>query len=59
MDEFTTTSDNLDQADEDILAYTISDEELEAATDFGAGPLAGAKTFWMLTVICEVCPPPP
>jgi hypothetical protein len=26
-----TTSDNLDQADEDILTYTVSDEALEAA----------------------------
>jgi hypothetical protein len=26
MDEFSTTSDTLDQADEDILTYTASDE---------------------------------
>jgi hypothetical protein len=26
-----TTSDNLDQADEEILTYTVSDEALEAA----------------------------
>jgi hypothetical protein len=31
MDEFSTTSDTLDQADEDILTYTVSDEALEAA----------------------------
>jgi hypothetical protein len=31
MDEFSTTSDTLDQADEDILTYTASDEALEAA----------------------------
>jgi hypothetical protein len=31
MDEFSTTSDNLDQTDEDILTYTASDEALEAA----------------------------
>ena len=31
MDEFSTTSDNLDQADEDILYYTVSDDALEAA----------------------------
>jgi hypothetical protein len=31
MDEFSTTSDTLDQADEDNLTYTVSDEALEAA----------------------------
>jgi hypothetical protein len=31
MDEFSTTSDNLDQTDEDILTYTVSNEVLEAA----------------------------
>jgi hypothetical protein len=31
MDEFSTTSDTLDQADEDILTYTVSDDALEAA----------------------------
>jgi hypothetical protein len=30
MDESSTTTANLDQADEDILAYTVSDEALEA-----------------------------
>jgi hypothetical protein len=36
MDEFSTTSDNLDQTDEDILTYTVSDEALEAlAADAG------------------------
>ena len=28
-----TTSDSLDQADEDILTYTVSDEALEAANE--------------------------
>jgi hypothetical protein len=31
MAEFSTTSDNLDQADEDILNPTVSDEAIEAA----------------------------
>ena len=31
MDEFSTTSETLDQADEEILTYTVSDEALEAA----------------------------
>jgi hypothetical protein len=35
MDEFSTTSDNLDQADEDVLSYTVSDEALEAAAEAG------------------------
>jgi hypothetical protein len=41
-----TTSDNLDQIDEEILSYTVSDEALEAAagteraanTDFSIPP---------------------
>jgi hypothetical protein len=37
MDEFSTTSDNLNQTDEDILTYTVSDDALEAA----AGSLRG------------------
>ena len=35
MDEFSTTSDTLDQADEDILTYEVSDEALEAASGTG------------------------
>jgi hypothetical protein len=41
MDEFSTTSNTLDQADEEILTYTASDEALEAAG--GAGSLLGYK----------------
>ncbi len=37
MDEFSTTSDNLAEADEDILTPTVSDDALEAA----AGSLRG------------------
>ena len=46
MDEFSTTSDTLDQADEEILTYTVSDEALEAA----AGTLAQNNTvsaYWL------------
>jgi hypothetical protein len=32
-----TTSDILDQADEEILTYTVSDEALEAASDTERG----------------------
>ena len=31
MDKFSTTSDTLDQADEEILTPTVSDEAIEAA----------------------------
>jgi hypothetical protein len=54
-----TSADTLDQADEEILTYTASDEALEAATGFGAGPLAAAQTYHGLSVLCAVCPPPP
>jgi hypothetical protein len=40
MNDETTT---LDQADEDILTYTVSDEALEAAAGFLAG---NALTFY-------------
>jgi hypothetical protein len=48
----------LDQTDEDILTYTVSDEELEAATGFGAGPLAAAQTQWGISMFCRDCGPP-
>jgi hypothetical protein len=38
MDEFSTTSDTLDQTDEEILTYTASDEALEAAAGTEAIP---------------------
>jgi hypothetical protein len=41
MDEFSTTSDTLDQAEEEILTPTLSDEALEAAL---RGPLATGYT---------------
>jgi hypothetical protein len=42
MDEFSTTSDNL-QTDEDILTPTVSDDALEAA----AGSLGGDNPQFM------------
>jgi hypothetical protein len=45
-----TTSDNLDQADEDILTYTASDEALEAAAGTLGGLLAQNNTvsaYWL------------
>jgi hypothetical protein len=33
MDDTSTTTATLDQADEEILTYTVSDEALEAAAD--------------------------
>jgi hypothetical protein len=56
MDEPSTTSDNRDQTDEAILTYTASDEALEAATGFGAGPQAAAQTLGALSAFCLVCP---
>jgi hypothetical protein len=38
MDNSTTTG-TLDQADEDILTYTVSDEALEAVAGMEGGPL--------------------
>jgi histidinol-phosphate/aromatic aminotransferase/cobyric acid decarboxylase-like protein len=38
MDEFSTTSDNLGQTDEEILTYAASDEALEAAAGTERGP---------------------
>jgi hypothetical protein len=38
MDEFSTTSDTLDQTDEEILTYTVSDEALEAAGSWNLLP---------------------
>jgi hypothetical protein len=41
MDEFSTTSDTLDQADEEIFTPTLSDEALEAAAGTVEAPLLG------------------
>jgi hypothetical protein len=48
MDETSTTSDNLDQIDEDIVTYTASDEALEAAAGGGCDILepSYAPTAW-------------
>jgi hypothetical protein len=59
MNDTSTNSATLDQADEEILTYTASDEALEAAAGFGAGALAAAQTYWGLSVLCAVCPPHP
>jgi hypothetical protein len=45
-------TNNTTGSDEDMLTYTVSDEALEAATGFGAGPLAAAQTYWGLSVLC-------
>ena len=44
MDKFSTTSDTLDQADEEILTYTVSDEALEVAARTERGPTWAAPT---------------
>jgi hypothetical protein len=58
MDDPNNTTDTLDQTAEELLTYTVSDEELEAATGFGAGPLAAAQTQWGISMFCRDCGPP-
>jgi hypothetical protein len=54
MDEFTTTSDNLDQTDEDILNPTASDEALKAAGD-GVAMCSYQTATYYGGMWCEVC----
>jgi hypothetical protein len=57
MDDPSTTSDTLDQADEEILTPTISDEAIEAAAGSEGGV---AATDIQSTAICWVmCSSPP
>jgi hypothetical protein len=46
MDTPSNVTDNLDQADEDILTYTASDDALEAAA--GTGGVTDITTSWAL-----------
>ena len=55
MNDETTT---LDQTDEDILTYTVSDEVIEAAAGIEKG--AGGYTMWRVPSfrylpICDLC----
>jgi hypothetical protein len=51
MDDFSTTGDNLDQADEEILTSTVSDEAIEAAA--GGGMLLPSQaTDCLRTIFC-------
>jgi hypothetical protein len=52
MDEFSTTSDNLDQADEDILTSTVSDEATEAAAGTNRGG-AVYPTWYCSSTYCD------
>jgi hypothetical protein len=54
MDNASTTTGTLDQADEDILTYTVSDEALEAAagTERGAGPYSNGGLPSCLSGVC-------
>jgi hypothetical protein len=47
-----TTTGTLDQADEDILSYTVSDEALEAAAGTEGG-LCAALTFTVRGPLCH------
>ena len=51
MDEFIATSDNFDQADEDILNPTVSDEALEAAAEAGVAETS-VGSFCLCSFIC-------
>ena len=53
MAEFSTTSDNVDQTDEDVLTYTVSDEALEAAAGGAAPTYIG--THRDPNHICTIC----
>jgi hypothetical protein len=48
MNDQTTT---LDQADEEVLSPTASDEALEAASGTGMG----GNTSWGLSALCDHC----
>jgi len=57
MDDSSTTADTLDQAGEEILTHTVSDEALEAAAgtqnqDFGA---TGFVSFCVYATYCYAC----
>jgi hypothetical protein len=47
-----TTSDTLDQADEEILSYTASDEAIEAAADTEKRPVATMLSFLPVASWC-------
>jgi hypothetical protein len=51
MDEF--SSDTLDQTDEDILTYTVSDEAIEAAAGIER---AGIPSLYPFSRINSPCP---
>jgi hypothetical protein len=53
MDDPNTTTGTLEEADEDILTYTVSDEEIEAA----AGIERGAGVFDKRTPTVPLCWP--
>jgi hypothetical protein len=52
MDDTSATAATLDQADEEILTYTVSDEALEAAADTGsrASLVGNNPSLWCCSV---------
>jgi hypothetical protein len=50
MDGYSTPSDTLDQTDEEILTYTVSDEALEYAAGTGVA-------FWTIPPYGQCTPP--
>ena len=47
-----TTTTNLDQADEDILTYTVSDETLEVAAGTERGRRRAGPTLEVFFITC-------
>jgi hypothetical protein len=57
MDEFNTTSDTLNQTNEEILTHTASDEALEAAagTERGAAPTTQYPPYYVCAPSLVYC----
>jgi hypothetical protein len=55
MDEFSTTSDTLDQAEEEILTPTLSDEALEAAAGMAEGQYTNNCPHTQLALCTILC----
>jgi hypothetical protein len=55
MDEFSTTSDTLDRADEEILTHTASDDALEAAASIDLEQPATLRGYTNPVYACSGC----
>ena len=52
MDDHSTTPGILEEADEDILTYTVSDEEIEAAAGGGVLIPTQDSTACLRSILC-------